>query len=260
MTAILRNESRTLLRGSVLLAGLIFIMAVFMVAVFPGIQEEAAALEDALPDYLIALLGFEELHTIEGFTAGYIVPFLWVLLIGLYFAYTTASMISGDIRSRRMDLLLANPVSRESVVLQKYTSLWVPLVVLNAVLFAVLVVGTTVIGDPIDFGGLAAMQVLSIPYLLVCGAIGLVLSVVLDRAETAQAGAIGAVFVLWLLEGVAETEPDYELLGLIAPSWYYDPTAILVHGEYSLIDTAILLMAAVVLVGAAVVLFIRRDI
>lgn len=260
MTAILRTESRAILRSTVLLAGLLFVISLFILSVFPGIRDEAEALEGALPEYMIGILGFEELATIEGFTAGWMFPFFWVLLIGLFFAYSTASMISDDVRHRRMDLTLSNPVSRESVVLQKYAALWVPLVVLNAVLFVILVLGSTILDETIDIGGLVMAQLLAVPYLLVCGAIGLVLSVVTDRVNSAQAVAIGIVFVLWLLEGVAELEPDYEPLAWFTPSWYYDPTAVLVRGEYAFDDAAILLGAAAVLVAVAIVIFVRRDI
>lgn len=259
MTAILRNQSRLLLRGTALLSGLLLVITFFFLAVFPGIRDEAEALEQAFPDLLAGMMGFEELHTIEGFTSGWLFPFIWVLLIGIYFAYTCASFISEDVRSRHLDLLLSNPVSRESVVLQKFAALWLPLVVLNLVLFVVLVGGSTVLGETIDIAGLVMTQLLAIPYLLACGAIGMVLTVVFDRVGTAQAGAIGAVFILWMLDGVADLESQYEILGVIAPSRYYDPSGILVRNEYALGDAAILLVGTAVLLLIAIVIFVRRD-
>lgn len=259
MTAIVRHESRMLLKGTSLLGGLLVIISFYFLAVFPGIRDEAEALEAAFPDFLAGLMGLEELHTIEGFTSGWLFPFIWVLLVGIYFAYTSSSFISGDIRSRQLDLLLSNPVSRESVILQKYAALWVPLLALNVVLFTVLVVGSALIGEMIDVPGLIMAQLLSVPYLLVCGAIGMVLSVTIDRVGTAQAGAIGAVFILWMLEGVSEMDPDYEIVGVLAPSRYYDPTAILVHGELPLVEAFILLLGAAVLLAVAIIIFARRD-
>ncbi len=259
MTAILRYESRMLLKGSLILSGLLVIFAFFFLSVFPGIKDQAEALQDAFPDFLAGAMGFEELHTIEGFTAGWLFPFLWILLVGIYFAYRSASFISGDIRSRQMDLLLSNPVSRESVVLQKFGALWVPLTLLNLTLFIVIVFGSMLIGETIDIVGLFMAQMLSVPYLLACSAIGMVLSVATDRINTAQAVAIGAVLILWLLEGVSELDPAYEVLGYITPSRYYDPSAILVRGEYAFGDAGILLLATGVLLTIASVIFIRRD-
>ena len=260
MTAIVRTESRRILRSTLLLGGLLLVITIFILSVYPGVREEAETLEEALPAYMVGLLGVEELTTIEGFTAGWVFPMIWVLLIGLFFAYSTASMISADISTRRMDLTLSNPVSRESVVIQKFAALWVPLLVLNGLLFAMLIGGSAVIGEQMDLAALAMAQLLSIPYLLVCGSIGLLVSVLTDRVNIAQAGAIGIVFVLYLLEGVADLEPDYEPLGWIAPSWYYDPSAIMVREEYAYGDAAILLVFAAMLVAVSVVIFTRRDI
>ena len=260
MTAILRNESEKLLRGSLILTGVFGLIAAFFLAVFPGFQDEAELIEEAIPGHMAALLGFEELHTIEGFAAGYMYPLLWILLGGIYVAYLSAGMISGDIRNRKMDLTLSNPVSRESVVLQKVTSLWVPLAVLSAGLIAVLFVGALVIGESFDLVPLVMVHVLSIPYLLVCAGIGIVLSVVIDRVETAQVTALGLVFMLWLVDGLSEMESDFERIGEFTPSRYYDPSEILVHEEYAFVDAGILVATFLVLLAIATFIFTRRDI
>ena len=260
MTAILRVESRRLLRGTVVLTAAFVLLTVFMLAVFPSMAEEAEALEAAFPDYVMGLFGFEEMHTIEGFTASYIFPFLWTLFVGVFFAYVAGGMIAGDVRSRRLDLTLSNPVSRESVLLQKLAALWLPLVVINGVLFLVILGGSLALDETIDPVMLALTHLYSVPYVLVCAAIGLLCSVTLDRSETAQAGAVIVVFVLWLVEGLSEMDPDLEWVGDLTPSRYFDPAAVLIHDEVPLLDSAILLVAFVVLTGLAVVLFIRRDI
>ncbi|APX95126.1 ABC transporter permease subunit [Natronorubrum daqingense] len=260
MTAILRNESGRLVRGTLTLTGLLVVLSAFFLVVFPSIQEEAELFEEIYPEYVLELLGIEELHTIEGFLGGYIFPFVWVLLAGIYFAYVAAGMISRDIRTRRMDLTLSTPVSRESVVLQKVAALWVPLVALNGGLLAALLVGARVLEESLDPVALVMALALGIPYLLVCAGIGIVLSVIFDRVESAQATAFGLVFVLWLIDGLSHMNPDFEWVGELTPSRYYDPTAILVHEEYAFLDAGILLAAFLVLLGGAIAVFVRRDI
>ncbi|MFU8868997.1 ABC transporter permease subunit [Natronococcus sp.] len=260
MTAILRLESRRLLRGTLTLTGLLVLLSAFFLLVFPSIQAEAAVIEAVYPAYMLELLGIVELHTIEGFVGGYVFPFVWILLAGIYFAYVSAGTISRDVRTRRLDLTLSGPVSRESVVLQKIGALWVPLVALNVGVLAALLVGGTLLGESIDPVPLAMVHLLGIPYLLVCAGIGLVCSVVLDRVETAQVTALVLVFVLWLVDGLSQMNPDFEWVGDLTPSRYYDPSAILVYEEYALGDAGILLAAFLVLLGVAVVRFVRRDI
>jgi len=260
MTAILRNESRKLLRGTLVLTGAFALLAIFMLSVFPAMAEEAEAIQEALPEHAFALFGFAELHLLEGFLGSYMFPFIWVVFLGAYFAYLGGGMIADDIRDRRMDLTLSNPVSRESVVLQKVGALWVPTLVVNAVLFAVLYGGSVVLDETLDPLVLAMALLLSVPYLLVCAAIGVVLSVVLDRTESAQAGAIGTVLLLWLVDGLSEMDPDLEWVGGVAPSRYFDPAAILLREEYALGDASILFGAFAGLVGLAILVFVRRDI
>jgi ABC-2 type transport system permease protein len=259
MTAVLRNESRRLLRGTLTLTGLLVVLTAFFFVVFPSIQEEAALFEDVYPTFVLELFGIEELHTIEGFVGGYIFSFVWVLLAGIYFAYASAGMISRDVRTRRMDLTLSTPVSRESVVVQKVAALWVPLVALNVGLAGVLLVGATLVGEPLDPLALAMGLLLGVPYLLVCAGVGIAFSVVVDRVETAQAAALVLVFVLWLIDGLSHMNPEFEWVGEFTPSRYYDPSAILVREEYALGDAGILLAAFLVLLGVAVLVFARRD-
>ncbi|WP_254862154.1 ABC transporter permease [Halovivax gelatinilyticus] len=259
MYAILRLESVRLLRPSALLVGLFALVAGFLFAAFPGFADEADVLDEAMPPVLQAFLGFEEIHTIEGFVAGYAYPLLWVLFGGIFFAYVSAGTISREVGERRMDLTLSNPVSRESVVLQKIGAMWLPLVVLNAGMIAIVLAGVGVLGESIDPLVLTVAHLLSVPYLLVCAGIGLVFSVAIDRVETAQLGAIGVVFLLWLIEGIAEMSPDYEWVGYVSPAYYYDSSAIFVHDEYAYGDAGILLAAFLALVAVATAIFVRRD-
>lgn len=260
MTAILRHESRRRVSGTLVLTGSFVLLAVFMLAVFPSMSEQAEAIEAAFPEHALVLFGFEELHTIEGFTGSYLFPFIWVLIAGIYFAYLGAGMIAGDVRERRMDLTLSNPVSRESVVLQKMAALWVPLVVSIGVMYLVIYGGSILLDESLDPVVLAIAHLLLVPYLLVCAAMGLILSVVLDREESAQAGAIGLAFLLWLVDGLAEMSADFEWVGNLTPSRYFDPVAILIHEEYAFLDTAVLLVSFAALLGIALIIFTRRDI
>ncbi|MWV64675.1 ABC transporter permease subunit [Halorubrum sp. JWXQ-INN 858] len=263
MTAILRNEARGLRRGPLALVGVLVLFSVLYFSIYPDFADDAEALDgvmEAFPEGMIEFFGIEAIHTIEGFIAAEMYSFFWVVLVGIYFAYVSAGMIAGDVESRKMDLTLSTPVSRESVIAQKAAALAVPLVVLNVGVGVVVYVGALSIGESFDPVALTMVHLLSVPYLLVCAGIGLVLSVVVDRQRTAQAAALVAVFMLWLVEGASNVDPDYEWIGYVTPSRYYDETAILVREEYAFLDAAILLAAFVLLVLLAAGLFVRRDI
>ncbi|MFC4439205.1 MULTISPECIES: ABC transporter permease [Natrialbaceae] len=260
MTAVLRLESRKHVRSSVFLIVVFALLSALYFSMFPGIQEEMDVLEEAFPSYMFDLFGIEELHTIEGFIAAEIYSFFWVLLVAIYFAYVGAGLIAGDVQNRKMDLTLSNPVSRESVVLQKVAALWVPLVALNVGVPVIVYVGALVVGESFNPVALAMVHLLSVPYLLVCAGIGLVISVLVDRVRTARAAALSLVFVLWLIDAVSRVDPDFEWIGDFTPSQYYDETAILVREEYAFLDAGVLLVAFFVLLGLALLIFTRQDI
>lgn len=260
MTAILRLESRKLLRGSLLLAGIFAIIVVFMLAVFPSMAEEAEAIEAAFPEHVLGFFGMEEMHTVEGFISSYLFPFVWVLILGVYFGYLGGGMVAGEIRDRRMDLTLSNPVSRESVVIQKVAALWVPIFILIGVVYGILLGGVQVLGESVDPVYLALAHLFIVPYLLVCATIGVMISIVVDRQSTGQTGALGVVFLLWLIDGLSEMDPDLEWIGAFTPSRYVDSPAVLIHEEIVISDVLILTVAFVVLLTIAIGLFVRRDI
>jgi ABC-2 type transport system permease protein len=101
--------------------------------------------------------------------------------------------------------------------------------------------------------------VLSVPYLLVCSGIGLVLSAVVDRGDVAQRSGIALVFLLFMLDSVT-VETDFEWLGTVSPTRYFDPTDVLLEETLDLEGTLLLLLVAAVLLVVGLALFQRRDI
>ena len=259
-TAILRVESSRHLRSSLALTIVLLVFVALYTSMFPGFGEDAEELAEAFPEFVFDMFDIEALHTFEGFIAAEMYSFFWTILVGVYFAYLGASMIAVDVNERRMDLTLSNPVSRESVLLQKLASLWVPLVMLNVTVAGAIYVGSVLIGETVNPVALAMVHLLSIPYLLVCAGIGLLLSVALGHPRSAKTGAIGLVIVLWLVDAISRMTGDFEWIGAVAPSRYYGYTAILVREEYALLDAGVLLAAFVVLIAVATALFVRRDI
>ena len=260
MTAILRMESRRRIRGPIYLIIVLWIFTALYFAMFPGFAEDAEAIAEAFPEYMFELFGLDALHTIEGFIAAELYSFFWSLLVAIYFAYISAGMIAGDAETRKLDLTLSNPVSRESVLLQKVASLWVPLVILNVGLAVPVYVGSIVIGEPMNPVAIVLVHLLSIPYLLVCAAIGILISVTISHVRTARSAAFGLVVLLWLVDAFSRLQEDFEWVGAFTPSRYWEESDILVHEEYALVDAGILLVAFVVLIAIALVIFVRRDI
>lgn len=256
-----RYEVSRRIKGSVYLSIAISIYAGFIVWYFTVL--EGVAIEEVfqeLPPAMLEAFGIQTLNTIEGFLGAEVYNFVWVLGLGLYFAYVAGGTIASDIENERMDLLLSLPISRAQLLAEKFASLLFPIFTVNVVVGVAVYVFASAIGEPIDPTYLALTHLLSIPYLLVCAAVGMVFSVVFSRSALAERGALGVVFALFLVESVVGGADQYDWIQYFSPTHYYDPTPLLIDGSYDLIDTGILLVAFLGLLLLSQILFQRRDI
>ena len=256
-----RYYGRRRIKGSLALAAGLAVLTSLYVWMFPSISEgiDLDAYVQSMPPALRAAFGIQSLGSIEGFLAAELYSFGIVLLMGLYLAYAAASVIADDVEDERMDMLLALPVTRSKVLLEKFSALLVPIVVVNLVLPVVVYGGVLAIGESLSVADLLMAHALSVPYLLATASVGLCASVWFDRTSLAQRAAMGAVFGLFLVDSVV-TNTEFAALGALSPTRYYDPAAILVRSEYDLAGAAVLLVAAVVLVAASRAYFRRKDI
>lgn len=247
--------------------GLTILLAA-IAALFVGMYPSFAAnldpkqieqLTQSYPDAMAEAFNLQTLASIEGFLAVELYTTGWILLVGLYFAYSAAGLISDDVDRGRMDLLLSLPLLRARLVAEKFASLIAPLVAINVVVPIVVFVSADLVGHPVEALDLAMMHLLSIPYLLCCSAIGLLVSVVVNRSSIAQRGVLGGLFGLFLVESLV-TGTDYDWLGSVAPMRYLDPNAILLNSEYDLMSAGILLAATLALCIISQLWFTRKDI
>lgn len=255
-----RFEGKRRVRGTAILAVGLSLYSGFIVwysTVFENIDAEEIFAD--MPPALIEAFGIAELATIEGFLGAQIYTFLWVLGLGIYFAYAGAGLVANDIERGRMNLLGVFPISRARLLSEKFTALLVPLLVLNIAVGVAIYGFVFAIGESIDPLHMTLAHVLSIPYLLVCAAIGMILSVVVDRASIAERGAMGLIFLLWLGESVVSGAGDYSWLAYFSPTYYYEPTPVLIDGSYEPSHSLVLLGIFAALFVIGVVLFKRRD-
>ena len=260
MFEVTRYEANRRVRSTLALAVGLGLFGGLVIGIFPSIEASGVDFEayvESLPEALQESFGTTAFGTIEGFLATEFYQFAWVLLLGLYVAYAAGGTVAG--RLDRLELVLAAPVSRSRVIVEKYVSLLTPIVVLNLLMPLFVYASVLLVGESISFVDLLLVHLFSVPYLLACTSIGLLLSVVLPRGDLAQRGGIAAVFLLFVLDSV--TGPtDFEALGAVSPTRYYDTTEILVEGTYDVGGAIILLTAAFLLLAVARAQFLRADI
>jgi ABC-2 type transport system permease protein len=256
MFEITRHETkRRMVETSAVTVGLVG-LTLLSVAIAPEIISRIdPATFGEYPKSVRDAFGIEMLGTLPGFFATELYHLGWVLLLGLYIAYSAGSMIEQD----RMDVLLSAPISRSSIVREKFFSLFIVILLINAVVGTVVFAGTRLIGKPLALIDIIAVHALSIPYLFVCAAIGLLLSVSLGTRTTAQRASLAVVFFLFLIEPLLGNT-YYGWLTALSPAYYYNPTEILVKNTYDLAGAGILLATTAVLLAMSLLWFRQMDI
>lgn len=254
-------DGRRRVRGGVALSVGLSLLAAMVVWVYPSFEAEVdlEGLLAAYPEPLLQVMGVRTMASLEGFLSFELYTFGWVILLGLYLAYSTAGTIADDVDRGRTDVLLAMPLSRSRLVAERFAAMAVPIVGANLLPPLVVSVGARLIDHPIAAADVLAVHLLSIPYLFACAGIGLLASVIADRAAIAQRVALGVTFALFLSESLL-SGTDAEAVGAIAPMRYYDPNAVLLEGSYDLLGAGILTAMTAVLLVASQLWFRRRDV
>ncbi|WP_090619869.1 ABC transporter permease subunit [Natrinema salaciae] len=261
MFELARYDGRRRIRGGIYLSIGMSLLAAMVIWVYPSFKTEIDLnqLLSAYPEPILQVMGIQTMASLGGFLSFELYTFGWVILLGLYLAYATAGTIADDVDRGRMDVLLAMPISRRRLVGERFAAMAVPIVLVNVVPPLVVVVGARLIDEPLAVADVLAVHLLSIPYLFACAGIGLLASVVFDRAAIAQRVALGVTFALFLSESLL-TGTDAGAIGVIAPMRYYDPNAVLLEGSYDFVGAGILVAMTVVFLVAAQLWFARIDI
>lgn len=262
MLHITRYAVRRRRNGTLVLSVLLGVLAAGTVAIFPSFAQAGVDFEaylESLPPAFREAFGVANLTSIEGFLATEFYQFAFVILLGMYAAYVGGRLVAAEVETGRMDLVLAGPISRWRVVLERYLSLVPTFLAVNVVVSLAVYGSVLAIDESLALERLVVVHLLSLPYLLVCGAIGLVFSVYVSRSDTAQRAGLGVVFGLFLVDSLTAAT-DYDWIGMVSPTRHYDPTAVLVDGHYDWVGAAGMLVVTVVLVGVAMWWFSRVDI
>ncbi len=253
--------TRTISEHQALLVVTAYIMA--LVGIFYGplyslLPAEVLGMADQLPKELLALVGNADMSTPEGFYTiegfGLVVPIAMILV-----TVTVGSRaLAGEEGNRTMGLLLANPVKRSSVVVEKTVALVIIAAVLGLVAFGATVLGSYLGGLGMDAGHIAAICLLAVLLGLVVGGLALLLSAATGRVRWAVEGSMGFALIAWLFNAYLPLNDSVARFAELSPFYYYlgnDPLVNGIHWGHAALLAALFLTTA----ALSVVLFERRD-
>ncbi|MFI5273629.1 MAG: ABC transporter permease subunit [Ktedonobacterales bacterium] len=182
------------------------------------------------------------------------------LVLGIWAVLAGARMTRGEEESGALDILLSTPQSRLSIVVQKLLALAAATGLISLLIGLLILAGMASAKTTVDpaHALLAGVNVGITVFLF--GALALLLAQFLSRSAAAGlAGGLMALF--YVLEGTGRAVDGLSGLRPISPFYYYDRNLPLVPG-YAINwgALAVLVALCVIVAGAAVPLFLRRDV
>jgi polyether ionophore transport system permease protein len=187
-----------------------------------------------------------------GFTILVIV--LWPILAG-------SRMLRGEEERGSMDALLSLPRSRARVALEKLAAMWTALLLMGLLIGLLTFAGGSRVNA--DFG-LGDTLLFGLNLALTCavfGSIALFLSQFTLERRTASGLTGGLVLIFIVLDMVHRVIPSTEWLSRLSPVYYYNLSKPLVPGYGANLGALLILLAlSILLSGASIWLFVRRDV
>ena len=157
-----------------------------------------------------------------------------------------------------MGLLLANPISRSRVVLEKAAAMLAYAVILGLLAFLSTVAGSLLAGLSMSLANIAAISFLLTLLGLVFGTAALALSAATGRGGAATYGATGLVLTFFVINSFLPLDENLADFARVSPFYYYLTSDPLMTGmDWG--HAAVLAGSSLALLALAVVLFDRRD-
>ncbi|MDP3965083.1 MAG: ABC transporter permease subunit [bacterium] len=235
------------------------------VALFPTFSEQAASMDEfikSFPEGFMKAFGIEDfdLSTIEKFLSTEQYSFVWPLLTLFFLVSMAGSSLAGEIERGTSEMLLARPVSRNTLYWSRYLS--------SAAMFVVFLAFTVLAVIPLS--ELHGVEYVIKSHLILAGtaflfglavlSIAMMLSALFSERSKVYmitGGVLVAMYVLNIVSVLKESLVNVKYLSFF---YYFDPGDALVRQEVSPEGFWVFLGVIIVCSMAGSIFFSRRDI
>ena len=171
---------------------------------------------------------------------------------------TAAATTTGDEDERILATLLAHPVRRTRLLLAKTLALTLLIIAMSIATWLGLLAGVAIAGGGISIAHLAAQAVHLGLLGLTLATLTLALGASTGRKTVAAGGAAGIAILAFFLNGLAPLIGGFTWTQYLSPFYYYSSQRPLTNGaQWG--HLAVLAAVSLILVGAALAGFRRRD-
>ena len=250
-------------RALVYWSGSLVLLVGMYVAIWPSMRDQPGynQILDQMPEAFRSLFAAAgaDMSTSVGYIQVELLSFMGPIAVLIYGISAGVAAVAGEEDRHTMDMLLANPVSRSRLVLDKFAAMVLGIVLLAAVTGAALVLEGMLVDMGLPVGPVAAAMLHLALLGVVFGSLALALSAATGRSGVSRAVPIVVAVVAYVVNGLAPMVDWLEPVQKLSPFYQYighDP----LRNGVDLSSVLVAVLTAAVLVGVAVAGFRRRDV
>jgi ABC-2 type transport system permease protein len=238
--------------------GGLFYMAAIIGPLFKGVGNRFGKLTDAFPPQLMAMVGNANYSTPAGFYTGEIFSMVAPVAVAVVAISMAAKALAGEERDRTMGVLLANPVTRSRVVLEKAGAMTAMTAVVGLSAFIGVVTGDLIARLGMSYVDMAAVCVHLTAFGVLMGAIALFAGALTGVSRVATAVGTGVTTLAYAAASFLPLSVRFHGWAKASPFYYYSGSSPLQNG-FAWGHIAVLAGASAVFVALSVWAFNRRD-
>ncbi|MGZ4436385.1 MAG: ABC transporter permease [Nocardioidaceae bacterium] len=255
----LADQSRSL----AVWAGSAVALVAMYVAVWPSVEGQPSMSDflDQMPKAFRALFSSTgaDMSTPVGYVQVELLSFMGPLLVIGYAVVAGVNAVSGEEERHTLDLLLAHPVSRGRVVLERFAAMVLGTLLVAGVTGAALLLEGRLTGLDLPVGRTAATMLHLGLLGVVFGSLALALSAATGHSTLSRGVTVVVAVVAYVVNGLAPLVSWLEPVQKVSPFYQYvghDP----LRTGLSVAAVLVAVATALVLVAVAVAGFRRRDV
>jgi ABC-2 type transport system permease protein len=245
------------LRWQVLGYGLgLALMSALVVAIYPSYRAQFADFD--VPPALEGLTGsIVDFSSAEGFLSVEFVS--WVPIVTLIFAIMAGtSALAGEEANGTLDLLLAQPISRRRLILEKIAAICVATLAIVVLACLGWLASVPFVDIEISLPDLFIATLNVAPITMMFAFLALWLGAAMSDRRAATAAVTAFAVVTYFVNYLARIVDVLEPLAWASPFHYYDSNVLLEGPDWS--KTAVLVVLLVLFAAAAAIAFEKRDV
>src|SRR6266851_3701508 len=186
---------------------------------------------------------------------------LTILVVAVWPILAESGMLRAEEDRGSMDVLLSLPRDRVRVALEKVAAMWTALLAMGLLVAVLTFAAGAKVSTDVSLGAAILFGVNLALIAGVFGAIALLVSQFTQERRTAAGVTAGLLLVFIVLDMVHRVVPNTVWLSRLSPVYYFNLSKPLVAGHSANAGAMLLLLTlSVLLSGAAVWLFVRRDV